>query len=120
MNEENSSNKAEASPYVDIQNPFGVGSAGAEAEYLLKNPKEMPELGVGAKTIVEDTRDGKDIWFAAQVKELRAISPFQPERQKKLYLQDDEKDPTALFSQVDGPHTHEPMIINLQLDQELE
>ncbi|MFB6199598.1 MAG: ATP-binding protein [Candidatus Nanohaloarchaea archaeon] len=117
--EEEEEEKSKASPYLDIQNPFGVGEDGAKAEYLLKNPEDMPELAVGAKTLVRDERDEEDLWISAQVKRLEKYAPFHPERQKKLYLEGDELDPTTIFNEVKGPHSHSPMIIGLDLQQEI-
>lgn len=119
MSSKNNNDKAKATPYLDVENPFEVGADGAKAEYLLKNPSEMNELTVGARTLIRDQKGDQKKWIAGQVKKLEAYAPFHPKRSKKLYLEDEELDPTTLFSETNGPHSHQPMIINLDLEQEL-
>lgn len=124
MTEEDSKDRPEASPYADIKNPFVVGEEGAQAEFMLDSPEEMPHLSLGAKVLIEDTRleDGeeKKVWIPSQVHELRIVSPFQPERENKLYLGDDVEDPNEVFGGgTFGPQDHQPMLISLSLDQEM-
>ncbi|MFB6145969.1 MAG: ATP-binding protein [Candidatus Nanohaloarchaea archaeon] len=111
--------KTTAAPYLDVENPFEVGADGAKAEYLLKNPEELEELAVGARTLIRDSKGEEKTWISAQVKKLEKYAPFLPKRSKKLYLEEEEQDPTTIFSETNGPHSHQPMIINLDLEEEL-
>ncbi|HZS48683.1 MAG TPA: DUF87 domain-containing protein, partial [Blastocatellia bacterium] len=106
-------------PYHDLSNPFTVDEGGAFAEYIIQDPDSMPELALGANVIIKDKRVNHECWIAGRVVGLRAISPFNPDRENMLYLEDEQIDPTKVLDEVTGPHTHQPMVIRVKLDREL-
>lgn len=109
-----------AKPYHDLRTPFIVDHNGAIAEYIIQDPDEMPELALGANIIIKDRRDKKDYWIAGRIVGLKAISPFNPNRENLLYIEDEEADPSKVLEEVTGPHTHQPMVIRVLLDREME
>lgn len=108
-----------ARPYHDLHSPFSVDERGAFAEYILHEPNKMPFLALGATIVIKDRREGQQIWIAGKVVGLKAISPFNPERQSLLYRSDDTFDPTIPLEEMNGPHTHQPMIIRVELTREM-
>ncbi|HLC37740.1 MAG TPA: ATP-binding protein [Candidatus Nanoarchaeia archaeon] len=111
--------KPKARPYADIKNPFTVDQGGAFAEYYLRDPDLMPDLGLGSRILVYDKRDNKDVWITATVVGLKAVSPFDPERQNLLYIEDESQDPTRLLTTLNGPHSHQPLLIKARLEREM-
>jgi DNA helicase HerA-like ATPase len=106
-------------PYHDLSNPFTVDESGAFAEYIIQDPDSMSELALGANVIIKDRRVDHECWIAGRIVGLRAISPFNPDRENMLYVEDEEIDPTRVLDEVTGPHTHQPMVIRVKLDREL-
>lgn len=113
------SDRPKATPYADIRNPFAVNENGAFAEYILRDPEAMPDLALGSRVLIHDRRGRESVWAGCTVVGLRAISPFQPDRENLLYVQDEGNDPGKVLADVKGPHTHQPMLIRVRLDQEL-
>ncbi|MGK7392612.1 MAG: ATP-binding protein [Candidatus Cyclobacteriaceae bacterium M2_1C_046] len=112
-------NKFFARPYHDMNSPFGVDERGAYAEYIIHEPNNMPFLAMGATVLIFDRREGTDIWIAGRVAGLKIISPFNPEKQSLLYHSDQRFDPTVPLDDLNGPHTHQPMIIKVELLREM-
>lgn len=108
-----------ARPYHDMHSPFSVDERGAFAEYIVHEPNKMPSIALGATIIIKDRREGIDIWIAGRIVGLKAISPFNPEKQSLLYQSDEKFDPTIPIAEINGPHTHQPMIIRVELTREL-
>ena len=81
-----------ARPYHDVNSPFGVDERGAFAEYIVHDPNNMKELALGATALIWDRRENQDMWIACRVAGLKIISPFNPEKQSMLYLQDQKYD----------------------------
>ncbi|MDR2238110.1 MAG: ATP-binding protein [Chryseobacterium sp.] len=115
----NSSEKYYARPYHDLHSPFSVDERGAFAEYIIHEPNKMPFLALGATIVIKDWREGNDVWIAGRVVGLKSISPFNPEKQSLLYYSDDKFDPTLPIEEINGPHTHQPMIIRVELTREM-
>jgi len=109
-----------AKPYHDINSPFGVDEKGAFAEYIISDPNNMTNLSLGATVLIKDRRDGEDIWIAGRIAGLKIISPFNPEKQSLLYYQDSSFNPSDPLDALNGPHTHQPMIIKVELLREME
>jgi DNA helicase HerA-like ATPase len=109
-----------ARPYQDLRTPFTVDENGAFAEYIVQDPDEIQEIALGATILVRDRREGREFWFAGRIVGLKAISPFNPDRESLLYIEEEEADPTKILDDVTGPHTHQPMVIRVQLDQEMD
>lgn len=107
-------------PYHDLSNPFTVDEGGAFAEYIIQDPDSMTDLTLGADVIIKDKRVNRECWIAGRIVGLRAISPFNPDRENMLYVEDEKVDPTKVLDEVTGPHTHQPMVIRVKLDRELE
>lgn len=108
-----------ARPYHDLHSPFSIDERGAFAEYIIHDPNKMPSLALGATVIIKDKREGNDIWIAARIVGLKAISPFNPEKQSLLYHSDEVFNPTIPIDELNGPHTHQPMIIRVELTREM-
>jgi len=111
-----------ARPYHDVNSPFGVDERGAFAEYIVHDPNNMEELALGATALIWDRRENQDMWIACRVAGLKIISPFNPEKQSMLYLQDQKYDVNEVLKPLDdlnGPHTHQPMIIRVELLREM-
>lgn len=115
-----------AKPYHDINTPFSVDENGALAEYIINDPEIMPQIAIGATILIRDRRkeggsndEYVDFWYAGRIIGLKAVSPFNPERTTMLYREDITMDPTASLSDVNGPHTHQPMVIQVFLSREL-
>lgn len=117
--ENNIKEKYYARPYHDLHSPFSVDERGAFAEYIIHEPSRMPFLALGATIIIKDRREGNDIWIAGKVVGLKSISPFNPEKQSLLYHSDEKFDPTVPIEEINGPHTHQPMIIRVELTREM-
>lgn len=115
----NDHGKQYARPYHDLNSPFGVDEKGAFAEYIIHEPNNMPFLSLGATIVIWDRREDKDIWVAGRVAGLKIISPFNPEKQSLLYQSDRKFDPTVPLDLLNGPHTHQPMIIRVELLREM-
>jgi DNA helicase HerA-like ATPase len=115
-------NEFYARPYHDVNSPFGVDERGAYAEYIIHDPNNMPALALGATALIRDRRENQDFWIACRVSGLKIISPFNPEKQSMLYLQDQKYDANQVLKPLDdlnGPHTHQPMIIRVELLREM-
>jgi uncharacterized protein len=111
-----------ARPYHDVHAPFGVDERGAFAEYIIHDPNNMPSLALGATALIWDRRDNQNLWIACRVAGLKIISPFNPERQSLLYHSDQRYDVNEILKPLDdlnGPHTHQPMIIRVELLREM-
>lgn len=108
-----------AKPYHDINSPFGVDEKGAFTEYIISDPNNMTNLALGATVLIKDRRDGEDIWVAGRIAGLKIISPFNPEKQSLLYYQDSKFNPSEPLDSLNGPHTHQPMIIKVELLREM-
>lgn len=111
-----------ARPYHDLHSPFGVDERGASAEYIIHDPNKMPSLALGATALIWDRRDNQNLWIACRVAGLKIISPFNPERQSLLYHSDQTFDINKILEPLDelnGPHTHQPMIIRVELLREM-
>lgn len=108
-----------ARPYHDMNSPFGVDERGAFAEYIIHEPNNMPYLALGATVLIWDRRENINIWIAGRVAGLKIISPFNPEKQSLLYHSDESFDPTKPYDELNGPHTHQPMIIRVELLREM-
>jgi DNA helicase HerA-like ATPase len=115
-----------AKPYHDINTPFSIDEHGALAEYIINDPEKMPQLALGASILIRDrktegiaTNDYKDFWYAGRIIGLKAVSPFNPERTSMLYQEDSLMDPTKPLDNINGPHTHQPMVIQVALTREL-
>jgi hypothetical protein len=111
--------RAQAWPYVDLQFPFSVDEGGSFAEYILKNPESMPNLALGSRVLIHDTRNNENIWMEATVVGIRGVSPFQPERQNLLYIQHDNGDPLEPLIKLNGPHKIQEYLIRVRLNKEL-
>ncbi|MDE2721621.1 helicase HerA-like domain-containing protein [Candidatus Palauibacter polyketidifaciens] len=122
---ESASNPAEsvearaAVPYADVRNPFSVDQSGAFAEYLLHDPEAMPDLAFGSRVLVEDDRHGEKVWLDGTVVRVRSTSPFHPDRETLLYMEDQADDPHRLLTGLHGPHSVQPMLVRVRLNQEL-
>ena len=108
-----------ARPYADVNTPFIVDERGAFAEFIVQDPDLMPELALGTTVIVKDISQGEIYFVSGSVVGLRAISPFSPARENLLYIEPDHEDPTELLESLTGPHTHQPMVIRVKLEQEM-
>ncbi|WP_419700066.1 ATP-binding protein [Mucilaginibacter sp. NFX135] len=115
-----------AKPYHDINTPFSIDENGALAEYIINDPEKMPQLALGASILIRDRKteglssnDYKDFWYAGRIIGLKSVSPFNPERTSMLYQQDTLMDPTIPLDNINGPHTHQPMVIQVALTREL-
>ena len=114
-----------AKPYHDLDNPFSIDENGAIAEYIINDPEEMPQIAIGATIVIRDQRrEGNiysDFWYAGRIIGLKSVSPFNPERTTMLYSEDIRMDPTTPLDtgQLKGPHTHQPMLIQVFLTKEL-
>lgn len=111
-----------ARPYHDVHSPFGVDERGAFAEYIIHDPNKMPALALGATALIWDKRDNQPLWIACRIAGLKIISPFNPERQSLLYHSDQKYDVNEIMQPLDelnGPHTHQPMIIRVELLREM-
>ncbi|HYG50692.1 MAG TPA: ATP-binding protein [Flavobacteriales bacterium] len=114
-----------AKPYHDLDSPFSIDKNGAIAEYVINDPEKMPELALGATILIRDRRKEslesthKDFWYAGRIIGLKAVSPFNPERTSMLYQDDESMDPSKPLENVNGPHTHQPMVIQVFLSKEL-
>ncbi len=111
--------KKVAKPYADLKTPFTVDEKGAYAEYIIQEPETMPDLALGATVIIQDKRENEIFWIAGRIIALRSISPFSPERENLLYIEDEKTDPTLILDEVTGPHTHQPMILRVSLEHEM-
>ncbi len=112
--------KPVAKPYHDINTPFSVNNKGAYAEYIIHDPDNFPNLGLGATILIWDYDfvNNRDIWIAGNVIGLRAVSPFNPQRESMLYQKDDTfNEVYQQLEEVNGPHTHQPMIIEIGLSR---
>jgi len=118
-NQDSNNEKYYARPYHDLHSPFSVDERGAFAEYIIHEPSKMPFLALGATIVIKDKREGNDIWIAGRVVGLKSISPFNPEKQSLLYHSDEKFDPTVSIEEINGPHTHQPMIIRVELTREM-
>lgn len=115
-----------AKPYHDINTPFSVDENGALAEYIVNDPETMPQLAIGATIIIKDRRKENpfeqkyiDFWYAGRIIGLKAVSPFKPERTTMLYQEDELMDTSSPLEELNGPHTHQPMVIQVFLSKEL-
>lgn len=114
--------KYSARPYHDIHSPFGVDEKGAFAEYIVHDPGKMPQLALGSTALIADKRDNQVLWIACRIAGLKIVSPFNPERQSLLYHSDQKFDINEVLKPLDelnGPHTHQPMIIRVELLREM-
>ena len=107
-------------PYHDLNEPFTVDENGAKAEFIIQSAENLPDLTLGANVVIKDKRDEKIIFIAGRIVGLKAVSPFNPSREGLLYFEDEEADPTTLLEDVTGHHTHQPMIVVVHLDKEME
>ena len=119
--------KEAAKPYHDINTPFSIDENGAIAEYVINDPETMPQLALGATIVIRDLRKDdndassdkyEEFWYSGRIIGLKAVSPFSPERTSMLYREDETTDPTKPLEKVNGPHTHQPMVIKAALTQE--
>lgn len=111
--------KFSARPYHDLNSPFSVDERGAFAEYIIHDPNKMPSLALGATIVIRDKRENSDVWIAGKIVGLKSISPFNPQRQSLLYHSDETYNPNLPIDQLNGPHTHQPMIIRVELTREM-
>lgn len=115
-----------AKPYDDIKTPFTIDDKGAFAEYVIQHPDDLPEhLAIGASVIITDIKKTSSglvkYWVSGRIVGMKSISPFNPERENMLYQEEESENPfTILESLPGGPHNHQPMVLRIQLDQELE
>lgn len=123
---ENSTVLEVAKPYHDINTPFSIDENGALAEYVINDPEKMPQLALGASIVIRDKKNDEsnssdliDFWYAGRIIGLKAVSPFNPERTSMLYQEDSSMDPTKPLDIINGPHTHQPMVIQVALTREL-
>ena len=113
-----------AKPYHDINTPFSIDEKGAVAEYVINDPERMPQLALGATILIVDVHkddpDGKyeQFWYSGRIVGLKAVSPFNPERTSMLYQEDELIDPSQVLENVQGPHTHQPMVVQVALSHE--
>jgi len=113
-----------AKPYHDIKNPFSIDENGALAEYIINDPEKMPQLALGATILIRDRRkedidsEVTEFWYSGRIIGLQAVSPFNPERTSMLYQDDEMMDPAEPIEDINGPHTHQPMVIKVSLSQE--
>jgi hypothetical protein len=114
-----------AKPYHDINTPFSIDENGALAEYVINDPEKMPQLALGATILIRDNRKTEidseqysEFWYSGRIIGLKAVSPFNPERTSMLYQEDETMDPSNPLEKVNGPHTHQPMVIQVTLTQE--
>lgn len=115
-----------AKPYHDINTPFSIDENGALAEYVINDPEKMPQLALGASILIVDRKtdevgsiNPQYFWYAGRIIGLKAVSPFNPERTSMLYQEDSLMDPTNPLENINGPHTHQPMVIQVALSREL-
>lgn len=115
-----------AKPYHDINTPFSIDENGTLAEYVVNDPERMPRLALGSSILIRDKRkednisnDYKDFWYAGRIIGLKSVSPFNPERTSMLYQDDEDMDPTRPLEGINGPHTHQPMVIQVALSREI-
>lgn len=115
-----------AKPYDDIKTPFTIDDKGAFAEYVIQHPDELPDhLAIGASVIITDVKKAVNglikYWIAGRIVGMKSISPFNPERENMLYQDDENENPFNILENLPGgPHNHQPMVLRIQLDQELE
>lgn len=114
-----------AKPYHDLKTPFTVDEKGAFADYIVHNPEKMPRLALGATVLIIDF-DNNDIgqkkhyWIAGRIISLQAIAPFNPARESMLYQDDDNFEQLYnLISGIYGPHSHQPMIMKVELTRKM-
>lgn len=112
--------KAKAWPYADIKFPFSVDESGSFADYLLERPEDMNELALGSRVLIHDNRDGKKIWMEATVVGIRAVAPFNLERENLLYVHDETLESFSLLKDLNGPHRIQKYLIRVRLNKELE
>lgn len=108
-----------ATPYADVRNPFSVSEKGAFADYILRSPEKMPDLVLGSSVLIKDQRDGNEFWIVGTVVDVKMVSPFQMEREHQLYIDEEGSNPNSLLPKVSGPHTYQPMLIQVRLDREI-
>lgn len=109
-----------AKPYHDIKTPFSVNNKGAYAEYIIHDPNNMKDLALGATVVIWDYDfiQNKHAWITGQVIGLRAVSPFNPQRESMLYQRDETfNEVYQQLNEINGPHTHQPMIIEVGLSK---
>jgi len=114
--------KPVARPFHDKNTPFSVDDKGATAEFIVHDPDHMPDLGLGATVIIWDYNNVKkeNVFIAGQIIGLRSISPFNPERDSLLYQRDEKfNDVYDRLDKLNGPHTHQPMVIRVSLNRVL-
>lgn len=111
--------RAQAWPYADLKYPFSVDEGGSFAEYLLKDPESMPHLSLGSRVLIHDKRGSDKIWMEATVVGIRAVSPFNTERQNLLYIQEEEWDPQLFLKELNGPHRIQMYLIRVKLNKEI-
>jgi hypothetical protein len=115
-----------AKPYDDVKTPFTIDDKGAFAEYVIQHPDDLPDhLAIGASVIIADVKktvEGlKKYWISGRIVGMKSISPFNPERENMLYQEDETENPFNILEDLPGgPHNHQPMVLKIELDQELE
>lgn len=117
-----------AKPYDDIKTPFTIDERGAFAEFIVQDPENLSdEIALGGTILILDRRRDRltnqysKFWIAGRVVGLRAISPFNPERESMLYQDEENESPYEVLEEISGgPHHHQPMVIRVGLDHELE
>ena len=115
-----------AKPYDDIKTPFTIDDKGAFAEYVIQHPDDLPDhLAIGASVIIADikkiTTGLLKYWLSGRIVGMKSISPFNPERENMLYQDDENENPFNILEDLPGgPHNHQPMVLRIQLDQELQ
>jgi hypothetical protein len=117
-----------AKPYDDIKVPFTIDENGAFAEFIIQKPEEIHEdLVLGSTVLVFDLKNGSSskkatpFWIAGRIVGMKAISPFNPERENMLYQEDETESPYKVLEEISGgPHHHQPMVLRVELDYEME
>jgi uncharacterized protein len=115
-----------ARPYDDIKVPFTIDENGALAEFIIQKPEEIHEdLVLGSTVLIFDLKKNenkfKPFWIAGRIVGMKSVSPFNPERENMLYQEDETESPYKVLEEIaGGPHHHQPMVLVIELDYEME
>ena len=94
--------------YSDLNHPSSVSGGGAFAEYILPDKEGWDALGFGSTVIIEDRRDGKQVWMSGQVIEIKSLSPFLADRDVMLYNREEQGDQAiSMLDEIQGPHNEQ-------------
>ena len=107
--------------YSDLNHPSSVSGGGAFAEYILPDKEGWDALGFGSTVIIEDQRDGKQVWMSGQVIEIKSLSPFLADRDVMLYNREEQGNQAiSMLDEIQGPHNEQQLVAKVKIDVELE